>query len=386
MFRFNVRGVRNGRGARKVTAALAASVVVTGLVACSSTDAVDAKGGEASEVAAAKMEVERLLEAPTSIGVSTPLTSAPEGLGDLVFLSCENALCQVLAEGMGEAATAAGIGFRNRPIKLADPASLIQGMKDALAMSPKPSGVVFAGLPEAVWGAMIPAFEKAAVPLIPIAVGETSKSPALPAGSLDGPADARAQAEAVANFFIADSEGAGKSVLLSVPDVGALRIIAEHFLATVTDKCTGCSAKAVDVSLAQVAGNQVVPAVVSAVQRNPDVKYVVTVHGEFTQGIGAALKAAGRPDVKLIGVNPAEFNQQDLLRGETLAFSSLPFHIMAWKAVDAVLRYQQALPIELGNGPLPLQLLTKETVGTPQKSIDRPEDYQEQFKKLWQVK
>ncbi len=58
---------------------------------------------------------------------------------------------------------------------------------------------------------------------------------------------------------------------------------------------------------------------------------------------------------------------------------------MAWKAVDVALRYAQGMSVEPGDGALPLQLLTKETVGSPQDSIDRPEDYEQQFKKLWKV-
>ena len=377
---------------RRVWTMGTAAAVVTALVAlaaCSSSSSGSSStttaAASSADVAAAKAAVAKLLVAPTSIGVSEPLNGRPTGGGTLVFLSCENGLCQLLAGAMGEAAKAAGLSYKNQPIKLADPATLIAGMQQALQMNPKPVGVAFAGIPEAVWGSQVPAFEKAGVPLIPVAVGDTTPSPVLPAGSLDGPADARAQATAIADFFIADSNGAGKSLIVNVPDVGSLKIVTDQYLSTVKSGCAKCSAGTVDVTLAQVASNGVVPAVVSALQRNPSVKYVVTVQGEFTQGIQAAIKAAGLSGVKLLGINPAQFNQQDLLTGNATAFTTLPFNIMAWKAVDVVLRYAQHLTVAPGDGPLPLQLLTKDTVGTPQPSIDRPTDYVQQFKALWKV-
>jgi ribose transport system substrate-binding protein len=170
-----------------------------------------------------------------------------------------------------------------------------------------------------------------------------------------------------------------------VPDVGSLKIVTDEYLAKVKSGCSACKAGTVDVTLAQVGSGGVVPAVVSALQRNPGVKYVVTVQGEFTQGLDAAVNAAGLKGVKLLGINPAKFNQQELLTGKASAFTLLPFNIMAWKAVDVALRHAQGMDVQDGDGPLPLQLLTKDTVGTPQDSIDRPEDYQDQFKKLWKV-
>jgi ribose transport system substrate-binding protein len=341
--------------------------------------------GASPEVAAAQAAVAKLLAAPTSIGVTEPLKSKPQAGRTLVFLSCENGLCQVLAGAMGEAAKAAGLGYKNQTIKLADPSTLIAGMQQALQMNPKPAGVAFAGIPEAVWGSQVAAFQKAGVPLIPIAVGDTTASRVVPAGSLDGPADAKAQADAIANYFISDSAGTGKSLIVNVPDVGSLKIVTDEYVSTVKSGCTACTAGTVDVTLAQVGSGGVVPAVISALQRNPGVKYVVTVQGEFTQGIGAAMSAAGLTGVKLLGINPAKFNQQDLSTGAASAFTLLPFHVMAWKAVDVALRYAQGMTVAPGDGPLPLQLLTKETVGTPQDSIDRPEDYQAQFKTLWKV-
>jgi ribose transport system substrate-binding protein len=386
------------RSPRRVRRRSAQALVVAGAVvlaaACgsssggSSTKAAtgsDTGSAVSAQVAAAQSKVDTLLAAPTSIGITQPLKTTPAGGKTLVFLSCDNGLCQLLASGTGAAAKVAGLGYKNIPVKLADPATLIAGMQQALQMKPKPAGVAFAGIPEAVWSSQVPAFAKAGVPLIPIAVGPVTIAPGVPA-TLDGPADATAQAAAIAEYFIADSHGTGKALVVNVPDVGALKIATDSFTSTVAAGCSGCSATALDVTLAQVASNGVVPAVVSALQRAPKTTYVVTPQGEFTQGLQAAIKAAGLTKVKLIGINPAKFNQQDLLTGDAAAFASLPFNIMAWRTVDVALRYSEGMTVPDGGGVLPLQLLTKATVGTPADSIDRPADYQAQFKKLWLVK
>jgi ribose transport system substrate-binding protein len=377
---------------RRSAQALLLAGVVTFAAACGSSGGgsgtkpagSDTGSPASAQVAAARAKVDKLLAAPTSIGVTEPLKSKPAGGKTLVFLSCDNGLCQLLASGTGVAAKAAGLGYKNIPVKLADPATLIAGMKQALQMNPKPAGVAFAGLPEAVWASQVPAFAKAGVPLIPIAAGAVKIEPGVPA-TLDGDADATAQAAAIADYFIADSNGTGKALVVNVPDVGALKTATDAFKATVAAGCSKCDASALDVTLAQVASNGVVPAVVSALQRKPDTTYVVTPQGEFTQGLQAAVKAAGLSKVKLIGINPAKFNQQDLLTGQAAAFSLLPFNIMAWRTVDVALRYSEGMTVPDGGGTLPLQLLTKATVGTPADSIDRPTDYQAKFKKLWLV-
>jgi ribose transport system substrate-binding protein len=336
-------------------------------------------------VAVAQGAVTKLLAAPVSIGIAEPLKHAPTTRGPVVFMLCDSALCQVLGSGVQAAAKAAGLPYKSIATQLANPATLVSGMQQALQISPKPSGVIFAGLPEAVWSTQVPAFQKAGIPLIPIAVGATTPSPALPAGSLDSLTDAKAQAAAIAEFFIADSGGTGDSLFVNVPDVGALAVATQQYLSTVASECSTCKATSMNVTLAQVAANGVVPAVVSAVQRDPAIKYVVTPEGDYTLGLSAALSAAGLSGVKLLSINPDETDQQALATGGVTAFTLLPFNILGWKAVDVALRYSEGMTVPAGDGPLPLQLLTKATVGTPAASIDRPADYQAQFEKLWKL-
>lgn len=343
-----------------------------------------AAAGGSDQLAAAQAVVDKLLQPPTSVGVTEPLKSKPTG-GSFVYLGCELVLCQINDVNMKEAATAAGLKYSKIAIKAADPATLVAAMQQALAMNPKPLGVAFAGTPEAVWSSQIPAYEKAGVAIVPIGVGETSDSPSLPAGALNGPADIRAQAEGIGNFFITDSGGKGKALLMNVPDVGAFKQFTGDFQSVVSKGCDECVVKTVDISLSQVGTNAVVPAVVAALQRDPSIKYVITVAGSFTLGLQSAAKAAGIKDLQLLGINPDIVNLQGMGAGTDKAFMNIPLKIMAWKAVDVALRKAQDMEVPDGDGPLPLQLLTKDTVGTPEPSIDRPEDYRDQFKKLWLV-
>lgn len=284
---------------------------------------------------------------------------------------------------MSEAATAAGLKYRKISIRTADPATLVAGMQQALALNPKPIGVSFAGLPEAVWGSQVAAFAAAGVPLIPVGVGATSRSSALPAGSLNGPADIAAQAKAIAQYFIVDSGGSGRALVLDVPDIGAFKQFTQDFTGDVASGCAGCSTRNVQITLAQTASNGVVPAVVSALQRDHSITHVVTVEGEWTRGLATAAKAAGLSDLRIIGINPTSVNQQEVLAGTERAFVNIPLKITSWKAVDVALRHAQKMPISEGDGPLPLQLLTRQTIRSPEDSVDVPGDYRDQFRKLW---
>ncbi|MBL7494613.1 sugar ABC transporter substrate-binding protein [Frankia sp. AgB1.9] len=382
-----LRRPRAGLRSAFAVGALAGLMLATAACGSSGSSAgtQPAAGSSASApaaVASAQAVVDQLLKPPTSLGVTDRLTKAPTG-GTFVYLSCELALCQILNKNMSEAASAAGLGFKSIPIKSADPATLIAGMQQALTLSPPPVGVSFAGLPEAVWGSQVAAFAAAGVPLIPVGAGETSKSPAVPAGSLNGPADITAQAKAIASYFVANSAGRGKALVLNVPDIGAFKQFTGDFSSQVASACPGCSVKQVDITLAQTASNGVVPAVVSALQRDPSIDYVVTVEGEWTAGLVPAAKAAGRSGIHIVGINPTSVDQQAILAGTETAFVNIPLKITSWKAVDVALRYAQKMPIADGDGATPYQLLTKATITEPEDSVDAPSDYVAQFRKLW---
>ena len=128
------------------------------------------------------------------------------------------------------------------------------------------------------------------------------------------------------------------------------------------------------------------PSIVSAIQKDPSIKYVVTVDGPFVTGLRSALDAAGLNDVQIAGESGDTTNLTNIKAGKESAFTALALHYGSYSMIDMVLRHLQGLNFDPdGNGGLPTQLLTKDVDFEISNSFDKPADFADQFKKLWLV-
>ena len=79
-------------------------------------------------------------------------------------------------------------------------------------------------------------------------------------------------------------------------------------------------------------------------------------------------------------------NLTDVKAGRQSAFTGLALHYGGWLMLDMVLRKMEGTSFNPdGDGGLPKQLLTKNVEFTVSTSYDKPTDYADQLKKLWQV-
>jgi ribose transport system substrate-binding protein len=335
-------------------------------------------------VAAAQAAVSSRLAAPTSLAVTQPLKARPPAGKTIVSLQCDaGSQCLVVNDSVKAATAAVGWNFRSIPFQLANPATLIAAMQQALQV-PNVVGVVFFGLPEAVWASEVPAYQNANVALIPGSAGPLTPSPVVPAG-MEGPGDTTAHGVDIGNYFIADSGGTGTVLDVNVPAIPSTASMSSSFTNTVAGHCGQCKVQELDVTLAQVGANQVVSAVEAALQRNPSINYVLSVQGGFTDGLPAALRSIGESKVKIIGTYPTIATEQDIVNGSVQAFTLTSYSILGWNAVDIALRFSEGMAMTPGVGEGPRQILTKSNLGTPATSIDRPANYQDLFKALWHV-
>ncbi len=270
-----------------------------------------------------------------------------------------------------------------RPFQIADPATLVSALKDALAL--KPVAVVFSGVPDVVWKSVLPAYQKAGVAIIPIAVGSTNITGPVKA-CLDCASDTAMAGKLLANWVVADSNGSGKLLIATAPDIGAFTDMTAAIKSTLSSGCDGCSQKELDLTVAQLTGGGATPAIVSALQRDTSIDYVSLADGAYITGLPAALKAAGINKVKIVGSSPSLADLQGLVTGDTSAWTLLPAQILGWMAVDVALRTSAGLPVFPDGGGVPQGLLTAQNIGTPnQHSSDLPKDIPAQFKALWGV-
>jgi ribose transport system substrate-binding protein len=373
-------------------AALASAVLV--LAACSSTGSgspgppaagnSSAGPSAAAATAAAKAAVQAATIFPTTIPVTTPLPSKPPAGKTVVFLQCEQEQCGEEGAGVKAAATAIGWNVKVLNFQAANPATLVTALKTALQY--QPVATFFSGVPQQAWQSVQQDYAKAGAFITDNFVSATPSGPGVEPGR--GYASAStAIGTLLADEQIADSNGApAKSLLVSVPSYPVFVPTAAAYQAEISKDCPSCSVTALNATLPQLLGGQLIPAIVSAVKRTPGLTYIVSVNGAFIAQLPQALSAAGLGGkYKIISGKGVSLDQQNVLNGTALATVNSPLVMGGWQDVDMAIRTVMHLPIPAGDHIVPMVLLTKADIGTPQSSYDVPADYAAQFKKLWLV-
>ncbi|WP_261566268.1 sugar ABC transporter substrate-binding protein [Frankia gtarii] len=329
-------------------------------------------------MAAAQATVNEYLKTPTAIGPTTPLARPPARGKTFVYLKCNLPQCATVGSAVQEAAGKVGWKAQIVNYDSANPATLISGLKQALRYDPVAVGI--SGIPEELWKSEEADYEKAGVAILPQQTGPVTISRTVPVQIGD---DSAVAGKIVGSWFIADSKAKGKGLLVSVPAFPVLTELGDAIQRTVRAGCSACSFQTLNATVAQQAGNQIVPAVISALRRNPSLKYVVTTDGVLLTGLSAALRAAGLHDIRVGGALATAQNEQDILDGSATAFTSYNSSYIGWQLIDAALRRSQAMSFTADDGGSPEQLLVRSTVGTPSDTASAPADFREQFAKLW---
>ncbi len=378
---------------RAATAGTLVLAVATFLAACGGTDSASPGSGTtassgtstssaaATDLAALSAVVAKYKQAPTTIPISTPLKQAPAKGKTFVFLQCDVAQCTQLSKAFAAATTAIGWDLKVIPYKSANPATLISGMQQALQYNPVAVGLT--GIPGVAWQSEVPAYEKAGVPIVVGHVGPLAITSTIIA-NINNDESVQNTAEALADYFIVNSDGKGKILQFQVPDFPILGSFDQAFRAKVQASCPDCSVTQLTGTISQVTSGGSTAAIVSALQRHPEVTWLVTDNGPWVDGLPAAL-AAAHLTVKIIGAGAAVTNETDIKAGTVTAFTGVALNYSAWAMLDAVLRHLEGTPIPANEGLLPIQLLAKDTNFTVSESYDEPADYAAQMEKLWHV-
>jgi ribose transport system substrate-binding protein len=367
-------------------AGLTAAISMTA-AACSSgsssgstgSTAPAATGSSSAQVAAAQAFIAPYLATPSKIGPSAPLTSkAPAGKTIVNMMCTTSPQCAAINKAEATAAAAVGWTLKTIPYDATNAATLTSGMQTALRYHPV--AVSLSGIPEALWQSEIPAYQAAGVPIIPQQVGPVTISATVPVNVGD---DSSVVGKVVGNWFISSSGGKGRALVVDVPDFGYLKEITTTMTGTIAAGCPGCSVTVLNATIAEQASNSIVPAVVSALKRDPSVDYVLAADGVLIPGLSSAMSAAGITGMHVGGTLATAETEQAILNGTETAFTTYNSGYLGWQTVDVALRLVEKMTIPPYDAGSPTQLVTKATVGTPSDSADAPADYPQQFQKLW---
>lgn len=381
--------VRNEASARGLTRFrwLAVAVAVLFLAAAcsssssgSSSSTSSTSGGDSAAVSAARAAVAKAMVAPTKILQTVPLKSKPSP-ETIVFLQCELSSCGAIGSGVQAGAAALGWTFKSIPFKTTDATTLISAMKQALQYHPY--AVTFSGTPEAIWSSEIPAYQAAGVKIIPIVIGPISavtKTVPVEIG------DFTSSGTALGDWFIADSGGKGDALVFNIPAFPVLTQVADGIQAAISSGCPGCQVTSLQGTLPEVSAGQIPSVIVTAIKKNPNIKYLLTSNLLLVSGVVSALKTAGLSYIKVAGDQPESSDLQGIQDGSEYAATISGNPILGFMAVDSAARLSEGMTVPPGDDGTPLHLLTKQNLtSTNLNSYILPTDYQAQFEALWHV-
>ena len=338
----------------------------------------------AADLSAAQATVKSASTVPTGIPETQQLSSPPPKGKTVLFLQCEEVQCGYEGTGLKAAAAAVGWTVKTLNFQAANPATLVSALQTGLQYHPV--AAFFTGVPQEAWQSEQKAYAAAGAILV------DDYNATAPTGIGVEPGRGYGNESVAIGTTIADEQivnsggAAAASLIVSVPTYTVFDPMVTAYKAQIAKDCPTCSVTEDDFTLPQMLGGQLVPAVVSAAKRIPNLKYIVSVDGAFTDTLPGALKAAGLAGkYQIINGGGIATDQQFVQAGTELTTVSNPLTEGGWQDMDMAIRFAMHLPESPGDLQVPWVLLNKSNIGTPSDSYDVPTNYPSLFEKLWDV-
>ncbi|XVQ06447.1 substrate-binding domain-containing protein [Spirillospora sp. CA-255316] len=360
--------VRRNLGARRArlrrpTSAAALACVTLALAACGSSASTGggdggSSGSMAAAVQSARATVAKYEVAQPPITIPALPSKPPAGL-TLDLISCPLPSCQATASAVGEAAQTLGWKLKTITAQFT-PESYISAFNQALSDNPKL--LAFIGvLPNATVQSQLQTAKDRGIKVVGLSPGDAS-GPLMP-GAYSGSNVKVKAGELLADIVVAD---AGKPVgTLFVRDPtadGLFKPQLDEYKATLTRLCPDCTTTDLEISSNNV-GRTVPGQIVSKLQQDPTIRYVVVPADDFFPGAYAALQSAGLADkVKLVGQIPQKQSLAALRSGQQFASIGLENTTAAWRAVDGLARLYMGVPLTDTRPVGWIQIFTKTNV------------------------
>lgn len=169
-------------------------------------------------------------------------------------------------------------------------------------------------------------------------------------------------------------------------DFPVIKLEAQSFRDTLTKACSECKVNVVNLQANDLSTPAATNAIMSAVQADSKVHFVVGMTSSEIHGVAAAIKSAGLSDVKVAGSLPNEESMAGLRSGSDAWWLLQNASLNAWVEVDTILR--AAASKTTVNEPVanPIAVLTKDNIPAGANTPPAvPTNYEAQFKQLWHV-
>jgi ribose transport system substrate-binding protein len=380
----------------KAIVALAAATCLASLSACSSggsgggstpSAAASTPAGSSSSAGTTALQsrVTAALAAPTGIGIDTPLSRKPASGKFVVGILTPLAVAKTESAAQGQAA--ALLGWKYKEIQEGTgPQDAPNALDAAIAL--KPDAIIYYGTPVQPMAAGLEKAKTAGIAVVATSQVDPLAPPIIANNSNSGP-QLKVVGQGLADYVALNSDSKAKVALVTLPAFPVLKAFGDGFKSQLAADCSSCSVTEVPQQLTDI-GTVTPTSVVSALRRDPSIKYVIFDNGSTATGVSAAVTAAGIQGVVIGGEAPSAASIQDLKSGQNEAWAALSIPILGFGLIDVLARHFNGDSLSPNvDSPPPFQILTKDNVATA--SLDSQGNYtgyanfSAAFAKLWLV-
>ncbi|WP_369138000.1 sugar ABC transporter substrate-binding protein [Modestobacter versicolor] len=381
---------RLGKASKRAIAVAALATTLTTIAACgggsdSASGGASDGGGKVDEdaAAAASERLEPNLEEISDIGITTPLTSAPEAGKVAYLIRFNNSTSEPMEQPFKDAVGALGWESRVLATDAADPQGTSNAIKQAVA-----AGADYITINSTSVDAIGPGLDAAKAAGVPIvlnaSVGEVEGEANGIYGNVANVDNIAASGLALMDWAIADSQGAGSVLFVTYPDIPILAASGAKVEAGFKENCPQCSLSIFKLSTPQVVNGDMVTGIVSEIRKNPEIKYVTMDISLAGVGLREALDAAGLTDVE-IGVGYPTTDQFEGIRDGSYGIGAAYGNDDAvYAAVDQMARLDVGMDAAQDEHAVrPFQLYTEDNIGADVDYWAGPQGFKEQYLALW---
>jgi ribose transport system substrate-binding protein len=376
---------RSIRSPRPATALLPALLAVGTLITACGSATQTSEGASSTALAGAQTVVTEAEKVPTTISATTPLTKRPPTGKSIVFLQDGTQPSGEIFGGIQEAAQTVGWTASSIKFDPSDLSTLNAGLLQALTTGA--DYVVDSGFPESQLSkSTVAKFKAAGVPIIVVGTTPVPETDTLLGDSSDQNHYVLAGKQ-LADWFIVDSQGNGKAVVVNLTTYPSLTLFTDNFSAEAAKICPSCKTDTVKSTIGDALKGTLTTQVIAKLRADRSIKYAVFDNSGEIAGLDAQLKTAGLTDVKVIGHGIDPVALKSLESGQAKAFIAYNFRYAGWAAMDIAVRKSVGDPVGNPKSVQPSQLITSATASQlPADAVFRaPADGLQQFAKLWLV-
>lgn len=370
------------------TEAAATETEATAETEAAATEAAAPAGGDpAARVAA-------FSKALTELPFNEAIADIPAGK-KVYYVQCSVPVCEEIRGGIDAAAKKLGWTLETTAHK--DTPETVAAAFDA-AIAAKPDVVLTSGNPREWFATQLKTLEDAKIPVVAWSMPEAYEAgQGISANLLSGD-DYYFYGALMADY--AATKSAKKNILfVGLPVFPVLSVVQNGFTEEIAKVCSDCKVDTMEVAITDL-GTNLPGQIVSKLQANPDLDFIVYAFGGMLFGVPDAIEAAGLlSQAQAISQAGGPMNFAFIEGGKhQVAEVGLASELLGWRAVDVAARVLsgsgpgrstppaeaaiEGRPDILVNG-LPLQILEKGSLADASKLWPGVDGYQDQFAKLW---